>query len=95
MADKKNEKKSKKPMDSVLAYGKIYARPVNVQQTIPYKQIFRNGIIETRPGVFTKCYRIPDVNFKVASQEEQIRIFNKFGEFLNSFNENIRWQIMH
>lgn len=94
MADKKNKKKSKKPMDSVLAYGKIYARPVNVQQTIPYKQIFRNGIIETRPGVFTKCYRIPDVNFKVASQEEQIRIFNKFGEFLNSFNENIRWQIM-
>lgn len=92
MLDKK--KKNKNPIDSVLAYGKIYARPANVQQTIPYKQVFKNGIIETRPGVFTKCYRIPDVNFKVASQEEQLRIFRKFGEFLNSFNEKTRWQIM-
>lgn len=88
------KKEKKKPVDSLLEYGRIYARPANVQQTIPYKQVFVNGIIETRDGVFTKCYRLPDANFKVASQEEQFRIFHKFEEFLNSFNENMKWQIM-
>ena len=35
--------------------------PKTVQQSIPYRKVYTNGIIEAEDGVFTKCYRLTDV----------------------------------
>lgn len=71
---------------------KIDNLPKNVRESIPFRGITSEGIIETYKGTFTKSYHVEDVNFDIASDEEQIRIFKRFNELLNSFNENIRWQ---
>ena len=45
--------------------------PNTAQKTIPYKAAYDCGIIETNPQCFTKSYRLDDVNFKIASQNDQ------------------------
>lgn len=69
-------------------------RPRTVQQSIPYTQVYDNGVIEIEPGTFTKAYRLEDINFKIAPDEEQARIFDNYGAFLNTFPEGSRFQII-
>ena len=58
--------------------------PVTSQQSIPYLGVYENGVIEVAEGYFSKSYLLEDVNFKIASAEEQENIFVRYGEFINS-----------
>lgn len=71
---------------------KIDHLPKNVRESIPVRGFMGNGIIETTPGTFTKTYRLKDINFTIAPDEEQMVIFQHFIDMLNSFNENIHWE---
>ena len=66
--------------------------PKTIRDSIPFRGIMPNGIIETYPGVFTKAYKLEDVNFSIAPLEEQTTIFRSHMDLLNSFNESIKWQ---
>lgn len=79
--------------EKVLDKAKIRKLPKTIQDSIPYETVYKNGIIETEKGVFTRSYQLDETNFKTASDEEQLEIFRKYGNFLNSFDENTRWQI--
>lgn len=80
--DKKNKKGSKTPI------------PQTAQDTIPYVRAYKNGMIETEVGFFTKAYKLKDINFKIAPQEVQEQIYLKYEEFLNSFDANVKFQIV-
>ena len=68
--------------------------PKTVQESIPYTHIFdTDGIIETKPGVFSQAYKLEDVNFKTAPDSEQENMFLRFGELLNTFGSDSRFQI--
>lgn len=60
--------------------------PRSVQKTIPYRNVYPDGLIEVEEGVFSKSYRIEDVNFSIAPQAEQENIFTLYGDLLNSFS---------
>ena len=64
-----------------------------VQKSIPYEGIFKNGIIETDPGVVSKAYPFEDVSFTVATQQEQQRIYDNYSKMLNTFNHNVHFQL--
>lgn len=66
--------------------------PKSVQDTIPYERVYKNGIIETSTGTFSKSYKIEDMNFRIASQDEQENIFCQFGDMLNSFGSECKFQ---
>lgn len=69
--------------------------PKTVQQSIPYEFVYEDtGIIEIREGVFTKAYRLKDINYQIAKMQEQEEMFFRFGEFINSFDFNVRFQIV-
>lgn len=67
--------------------------PKTAQDTIPYTNVYRSGLIETSLNTFSKSYKLMDINFRIASQEDQEKIFKKYGDFLNSFNEKNNLQI--
>ena len=71
---------------------KIEKLPKNVRESIPFRGMMSNGILETYYGTFTKSYKLKDVNFQIAPPEEQATIFSYFMEFLNSFSETTKWQ---
>ena len=85
MASGKNKKKKKDK--------NLLDVPKTVQQTIPYTSVYSNGIIETVPGTFTKCYLLHDVNFKTATDEEQETIFTDYGNLLNTFDDRTKAEI--
>ncbi len=72
--------------------GKIL--PKTAQDTIPYINAYRSGIIESKPGYFTKSYKLTDINFRVASYEDQEKIFDKYKEFLASLGADTDLQIV-
>ena len=65
-----------------------------VQESIPIRTIYENGVIETMPGTFTKLYKLEDVNFRIAPDDEQASIFLAFGRILNSFTKDTRFQFL-
>lgn len=67
--------------------------PRTAQDTVPYFAAYENGIIEIEPGVFSRSYQLADVNFRTATDEEQKNIFDKYVDFLNTFDSDIRLQL--
>lgn len=68
--------------------------PKTAQDTIPYRNVYSNDIIESAPNYYTKMYQIEDINFRVASEESQLSIFKGFREFVDSFDSKLRVQII-
>lgn len=69
--------------------------PRTVQDSIPYVAVYEDGgIIETKDGVFTKAYKLTDINYQIAKMQDQEEMFLRYGEFLNSFDPSIRFQIV-
>lgn len=89
-SDKKNNKNtSKKKKKQTL---KI---PRSAQQSIPYVAVYEDsGIIEIADGVFTKAYFLKDINYQIAKMQEQEEMFFRYGEFINSFDSSVRFQIV-
>lgn len=57
--------------------------PKSVQQSIPIKRIYKDGIILCG-NLYTKSWKFTDVNYSVASNEDQIAMFLAYSEILNS-----------
>lgn len=72
--------------------GKIEKLPKTVQESIPVEGFLDDGIIETSKGVFTRSYKLEDMNFTMATGEEQMSTFRAFVDLLNSFDGNTKFQ---
>ncbi len=58
--------------------------PKSVQQSIPIQQIFRDGIWMVGGGRFSRTWRFADINYSVASKEDQQEMFLSYCGVLNS-----------
>lgn len=81
-----------KARELIKKLAKIDSLPKDVRSSIPFRGAMSGGIIETYPGTFTKSYRLKDVNFAIAKDEDQLAIYRAFMDFLNSFSEQTKWQ---
>ena len=82
--------KSKGLLDRIA---KIDHIPKDIRSSIPVRGFMNNGIIETKPGDFTKTYKLQDINFNIATKDEQESIVSHYMDFLNIFNDKVRFQI--
>ena len=90
ISGKKSNSKKKKGAKKFSLFGNA---PKTAQETIPYLSVYKNGIIEISENVFSKSYVIGDVNFSIASDEEQENIFMNYGKLKNMFGEKVTAQI--
>lgn len=67
--------------------------PKTATESIPYLHVFENGIIEIKPGVYSKSYRIPEANFRTASQQQQWNLAQKFSEFIGTIDPTVGIEI--
>lgn len=80
---KTNNKTSKKsPLDV----------PKTAQDSIPYKGVYENGIIQVDERQYSRIYNIPDINFLIADINEQKDIFENFMSLLSSFGPDVHIQ---
>jgi len=67
--------------------------PKNVSDSIPYRGVYKNGVIEVSTNRFSKSYRLPDTNFKTANDDTQWHLAEQYSDFLNSFEHGIDIQL--
>ena len=66
---------------------------LSAQQTIPYVQMLKDGICKVRDGYYTKKLEYEDINYSVASTEDQAAIFDGWCGFLNYFDSALPFQL--
>lgn len=84
--------KGKKKAQIIKKQKNRYEIPKSVQQSIPYRKVYQNGIIESKNDEFTKTYELKDANFRTATQEAQDDMYFAYGDLLNYFTPDIRPQ---
>ena len=68
-------------------------RAVSAQQTIPYVAMYPDGVCQLPGGLFTKTVEYEDINYSVASSEDQSAIFSGWSAFLNYFDSALPFQL--
>ena len=60
--------------------------PKGVQDAIPIKTIWEDGIFLIGKSKYSKCYKFTDINYAVASRDDKEAMFLEYSELLNSFD---------
>ena len=88
--------KQKKQIDAAVkkarpnGNGKV---PVTAQQSIPFKQMFKDGICKVDDNLYTKTVQFFDINYQLAQNEDKTAIFENYCDFLNYFDSSINVQL--
>ena len=67
--------------------------PQTAQQTIPYREMHKDGICRISEDYYTKTIEYEDINYAVASTEDQGIIFDGYCGFLNYFDATLPYQL--
>lgn len=73
--------------------GKKPGVPTTAQQTIPYRQMLPDGICRVNDQFYTKTIQYEDINYSVASTDDQSAIFDGYCAFLNYFDSALPFQL--
>ena len=66
---------------------------LSAQQTIPYLVMHPDGVCQLPGGLYTKTVEYEDINYSVASTEDQTAIFGGWSSFLNYFDTSLPFQL--
>ena len=80
-------------MDGVIMFKNKIKPKLNIADTIPFDTIDKSGVISLGNGRYSKSYRLSDVNYLIARENEQVDIYESWCKFLNSFEAGILVQI--
>ena len=89
-------KKTKKPRHSPGKSNRVRrskAKSLSAQQTIPYLVMHPDGVCQLPGGIYTKTVEYEDINYSVASTEDQTAIFGGWSSFLNYFDCSLPFQL--
>ena len=67
--------------------------PATAQQSIPYREMYRDGICRVNSKLFTKTIMFGDINYQLAQNEDKTQIFEGWCDFLNYFDSTIGVQL--
>ena len=68
--------------------------PQTAQQTIPYQQMYVDGMCRVCDTYYTKTISYEDINYSVASEDAQTAILGGYGSFLNYFDSTLPCQLI-
>lgn len=70
-----------------------YTVPRTVQDIIPVKRIWEDGIFQVGQARFSRTYRFTDINYQVSGEAEREALQKKYQAFLNSLDAGIQAKI--
>lgn len=69
------------------------AIPRNLQDIIPVKMIYPDGIFKLNNGRYSKSYIVKDINYASAGREEKKSMANKYAELLSGMDSEAMYEI--
>ncbi|MGL5515026.1 MAG: hypothetical protein ACRDBM_17575, partial [Sporomusa sp.] len=94
MPGKSNKKENKGNLKSSL-FEKIFGSktaPKTVQESIPYKEMRRDGICRVENRIYSKCIAFQDINYQLAQNDDKTQIFESYCDFINYYDSTIHVQ---
>jgi type IV secretory pathway VirB4 component len=67
--------------------------PQTAQQSIPYREMYKDGICCLGNRLYSKSVAFGDLNYHLAQPDDQTTIFEGYGDLLNFFDASIGGQI--
>ena len=83
----RNPKRQKRPA------ARAAKAALSAQQTIPYIAMHPDGVCQLPGGLYSKTVEYEDINYAVASTEDQTAIFGGWSSFLNYFDSSLPFQL--
>ena len=66
---------------------------LTVQDSIPYRKMYPDGICDLGNGYFSKTVKFSDINYALSQDEDKHKIFNKYSRVLNYFDSSVPFQL--
>jgi len=67
--------------------------PLTAQQSIPYREIHKDGVCRVGDRQYNKTVTFGDINYQLAQNEDKTQIFEGYCDFLNYFDYTISVQL--
>ena len=67
--------------------------PQTAQQSIPYREMYKDGICRVNNKLYNKTVTFGDINYQLAQNEDKMQIFEGYCDFLNYFDSAISVQL--
>ena len=83
----------KKQIAEVIQKAKGDGKPHTAQQTIPYVQMYPDGICHVSGKRYSKTVAFEDINYQLAQADDKTAIFENWCDFLNYFDASVQVQL--
>ena len=83
----------KKQIAEVIQKAKGDGKPHTAQQTIPYVQMYPDGICHVSGKWYSKTVTFEDINYQLAQADDKTAIFENWCDFLNYFDASVQVQL--
>ena len=67
--------------------------PHSAQDTIPFEEMYKDGICKVNEHYFTKSVEFGDINYQLAQNEDKTAVFEYWCDFYNYFDASISVQL--
>ena len=92
-AKRKLTRNQRKQIEAVIRQAKGDGKNHTVQDSIPFQNMFPDGLCRLEGGTFSKTIAFEDVNYRLAGPEDQRSIFESLCDFYNGYDPSIGVQM--
>ncbi len=86
--------KERKEVEAVVKKARHHREvPETAQQSIPFEEMYKDGICRVSQNYYTRTICFQDINYQLAQQEDQSAIFEEWCRFLNFFDSSIHVEL--
>ena len=90
---RKLSRQERKQIDTLIRQAKGDGKAHTAQQTIPYIQMYPDGICKVTGRKYSKTVAFEDINYQLAQADDKAQIFEGYCDFLNYFDASIHVQL--
>ena len=92
-AKRKLTRAERRQIEAVIRQAKGDGKAHTVQDSIPFQNMFPDGLCRLEGGTFSKTIAFEDVNYRLAGPENQRSIFESLCDFYNGYDPSIGVQV--
>lgn len=93
MNQQMTNKKTRQGRRKVFSFSLPWEKRNTAQDSIPFEKMYDDGICDLGGGRYSATWKFDDINYSSTGDSEQEKTINQFCQVLNSFDENMQFQI--
>ena len=92
-AKRKLTRAERKQIEAIIRQAKGDGKPHTVQDSIPFRNLYLDGLCRLDDRLFSKTIAYEDVNYRLAGPDDQRDIFERLCDFYNGYDPSIGVQM--